>query len=113
MGLLLQTCDDTIPGRVPMPQLAVHIQDQELWVIDQFVNSRWFRGKFQLKICWEDQGEEQDNWRDYHNILMESNAWRQELMADEEIGEDPIPGMIEEYYNRHLGAPWHNDPVYQ
>jgi hypothetical protein len=66
-----------------------------------------------LKICWEDQGEEQDDWRDYHNILVESNTWRQELTADKEIGEDPIPGMIEEYYNRHPGAPRHDDPVYR
>ena len=68
-SLLSRTKEDSIPGRVPPPMPTVTIQDKELWVIDRFVNSRWFRGKFQLKICWEDQSEEQDDWRAYEDIL--------------------------------------------
>jgi hypothetical protein len=68
----------------------VQIQDRELWVIDQFVNSRWFRGKFQLKVHWEDQEEEQDDWHNYKQILTEAEAWRQELTIGEELEEDPI-----------------------
>ena len=68
----------------------VKILERELWVIDQFVNSRWFRGKFQLKIHWEDQAEEQDDWRDYSEILRESAAWRQELILEDGQEEDPI-----------------------
>ncbi len=60
----------------PEAQPVVKILERELWVIDQFVNSRWFRGKFQLKIRWEDQAEEQDDWRDYSEVLRESTAWR-------------------------------------
>ena len=105
VGLLSRTKEDTIPSRVPAPQPTIKIQDQELWVIDQFVNSCWFRGKFQLKIRWEDQGEEQDDWRDYNTLRAETQAWQEELQAGEEIGEDPIPGLIEEYYQRHIGAP--------
>ena len=88
----------------------MQIQDQELWVIDSFINSRWFQGKFQLKVRWEDQAEEQDDWRDYQEILWESAAWRQELVIDDVQGEDPIRPMIEEYYQRHLDAPRHNNP---
>jgi len=113
VGLLSRTKDDTIVGRTPAPQPVVRIQDRELWVIDRFVNSRWFRGKFQLKVRWEDQQEEQDDWRDYHEILAESGAWRQELAGGQEMEEDPIPGMIQEYYQRHVGAPRHDDPVYR
>jgi hypothetical protein len=71
-GLLSRTQDDTIPGRVPDPTPVVRIQDKELWVINWFVNSWWFRGKFQLKIRWEDQTEEQDDWRDHLAILAEA-----------------------------------------
>ena len=113
VGLLSQTKEDTIPGRVPAPQPTIKIQDQELWVIDQFVNSCWFRGKFQLKIQWEDQGEEQDDWRDYDTLRAEAQAWREELQAGEEIGEDPILGLIKEYYQRHISAPRHDDPVHR
>ncbi len=81
-------------------------------MIDQFVNSRWFRGKFQLKIRWEDQAEEQDDWRDYSEILWESAAWRQELVLGDEHEEDPIRPMIEEYYRRHMDALRHDDPPY-
>jgi hypothetical protein len=49
-GLLSHTKDDTIVGRVPEPAPIVRLQEKELWVIDRFVNSRWFRGKFQLKV---------------------------------------------------------------
>jgi hypothetical protein len=48
------------------------------------------RGKFQLKVCWEDQEEEQDDWRDYKQILTEAEAWWQELTVGEELEEDPI-----------------------
>ena len=112
-GLLSRTKDDTIPGRNPAPQPTVRIQDQELWVIDRFVNSRWFRGKFQLKIRWEDQAEEQDDWRDFKEILAESARWREELNIDEPLVEDPTQAMIEDYYNQHPNAPRHDDPVHR
>ena len=104
-GLLSRTKEDTIPGRNPVPQPTVRIWDQELWVIDHFVNSQWFRGKFQLKIRWEDQAEEQDDWRDFGEILAESARWREELNVDEPLVEDPMQAMIADYYNRHPDAP--------
>ena len=110
-GLLSRTKDDTIPGRIADPQPVIKIQEKELWVIDRFVNSRWFRGKFQLKVRWEDQEEEQDDWRDYHSILAESEDWRRELNPGQEMQEDPVPAMIEEYYQRQPNAPRHDDPL--
>ncbi len=89
-SLLSQTKEDTITGRIPEVQPVVKILERELWVIDQFVNSRWFRGKFQLKIHWEYQAKEQDDWRDYSEILQESAAWRQELVLEDGQEEDPI-----------------------
>src|SRR5258706_13273924 len=109
-SLLSHTKEDTIAGRIPEAQPVVKILERELWVIDQFMNSRWFRGKFQLKIHWEDQAEEQDDWQDYSEILWESAAWQQELELEDEHGEDPIRPMIEEYYRRHSDAPRHDDP---
>ena len=112
-GLLSRTREDTIPGRVPTPEPKVQIRQQELWVIEKFVNSRWFRGKFQLKIRWEDQTEEQDDWRDYFTILEEAAGWQQELVIGDESVDDPIRPLIEEYYARHPGAPRHDDPPHR
>jgi len=109
-GLLSRTKEDTILGRVPPPEPIIQIVDQELWVIEKFVNSRWFWNKFQLKVRWEDQGEEQDDWRDYFKILEESTVWQQELVARGEPIEDQVIPLIEEYYNQHPGAPRHDDP---
>jgi hypothetical protein len=113
VGLLSCTKEDMIPRRQVDPQPVVHIQDQELWVIDRFVNSRWFRGKFQLKVQWEDQVEEQDDWHDYHTILEESATWRQELEVGDGPGKDPIRPMIEEYYQCHPGVPRYDDPPHR
>jgi transposase InsO family protein len=112
-GLLSRTKEDTIPGRAPPPQPRVTMREQELWVIDHFVNSRWFRGKFQLKIRWEDQAEEQDDWRDYAAILKESAGWQEELGVRGEVEDDPIGPMLREYYDRHPGAPRHDDPPHR
>ena len=38
-SLLSCTKEDKIVGQVPDPQPVVQIQDQELWVIDSFINS--------------------------------------------------------------------------
>ena len=38
-SLLSRTKEDRIVGRIPEPQPIVQIQDQELWVIDSFINS--------------------------------------------------------------------------
>jgi hypothetical protein len=112
-GLLSRTQDDTIVGRHPEPAPVVRIQDKELWVIDRFVNSCWFRGKFQLKVRWEDQPEEQDDWRDYHVILAEASQWRDELRVQGQEDDDSLGPLVEEYYARHPGAPRHDDAPYQ
>ena len=112
-GLLSRTKEDTIPNHVTPPQLRITMRKQELWVIDRFVNSRWFRSKFQLKIRWEDQTEEQDDWRDYSTILKESTGWREQLEAADNETEDPIGPMLLDYYTRHPGAPKHDDPPHR
>ena len=39
VGLLSRTKEDTIPGRVAEPQGPIRIQEQELWAINQILNS--------------------------------------------------------------------------
>jgi hypothetical protein len=76
------------------------------------MNSRWFRGRFQLKIRWEDHEEDQDEWRDYAMVMQEAKAWQEELSV-EEPGVDPITPLVDEYYRRHPYAPQHSDPLHQ
>ena len=113
VSLLSRTKEDTILGCVPAPQPIVKLAQQELWVIDQFVNSRWFRGKFQLKVRWEDQEEDQDDWRAYDTILEEAAAWRQELAIEDLPDIDPTQAMVNDYYTHHPGAPRHDDPPHR
>jgi hypothetical protein len=87
--------------------------DQELWVVDKFVNSRWFRNKFQLKVHWEDHEEDQDEWRDHDKLMAEVAGWREELAVEDLPDEDPIVHLRDEYYARHPGAPRHDDPPYR
>jgi hypothetical protein len=84
---------------------VVCIQDKELWVINRFVNSQWFCGKFQLKVCWEDQPEEQDNWRDYFTVLAEASQWGDQLCVQGQEDDDSLGRLVEEYYARHPRAP--------
>jgi hypothetical protein len=112
-GLLSRTQEDTIPGRIPKPAPIVWIQDRELWVIDWFVNSWWFRGKFQLKIQWEDQTEEQDNWRNYFAVLAEATQWRDKLCIQGQEEDNLISLLVEEYYTQHPGALQHDDVPHQ
>ena len=70
-----RTKEDTIPGRGPdaqAPRPPVRVQDQELWVIEKFVNSR---DQFQLKIRWEDHEEGQDEGNNYDSVMAESAEW--------------------------------------
>jgi hypothetical protein len=113
VSLISKTKEDTVLGRNPAPQPVVKLTDQELWVIDKFVNSRWFRGKFQLKVHWEDQGEDQDDWRDHETVLREAATWREQLAIEDLPEEDPTIQLREEYYARHPGAPRHDDPPHR
>jgi hypothetical protein len=101
-SLISKTKEDTILGQNPAPQPVIKMTDQELWVIDKFVNSRWFRGKFQLKVHWEDQEEDQDDWHNHKTILREAAAWREQLVVEDLPDEDPTIQLHEEYYTRHL-----------
>jgi hypothetical protein len=113
VSLISKTKEDTVLGWNPAPQPVVKLTDQELWVINKFVNSRWFRGKFQLKVHWEDQGEDQDDWCDHETILREAAAWREQLAIEDLPEVDPMIQLWEEYYAMHPGAPWHDDPPHQ
>jgi len=97
-SLLSRTKTDSIANRIPPPEPIVTVLEQELWVIDKFVNSHWFRGKFQLKVHWEDQEEDQDDWQDYNTILREAAEWRNELVVRNTQDNDPVIEMCDEYY---------------
>ena len=45
--------------------------------------------------------------------MTEAAAWRDKLIVAGEEQDDPIPGMVEDYYNRHSGAPRHDDPPHR
>ena len=80
------------------------MKEQELWVIDRFINSRWFRGEFQLKIRWEDQIQEQDDWR----ITMRS--WQNQQLGGKNCTSTRCGEMendLTEYRNiRNLESKW-------
>ena len=59
---------DTIPRRrqpVPPP---VKVNDEDFWVMEKYVNTQWFRNRFQFKIRWDGFSEEHDTWEDADSI---------------------------------------------
>jgi len=80
--------DDPIPGREPRPPPPPIIVDGELeWKVEEVLDSRWHRRRFQFLIKWK-------------GFSREHNFW--EVASDVKA-----PDLVTEYYRRHLAAPRH------
>ena len=66
-----------------------------------------------MRVRWEDQTEEQDDWRDYFEMMREVAKWQEELVVRGEPVDSSFSDMVEEYYARHPGAPRHDDTPHQ
>jgi len=80
--------DDPIPGRKPQAPPPPIIVDGELeWEVEEVLDSRWHRRRFQFLIKWKGFSKEHNSW---------------EVASDVKV-----PDLIAEYYQRHPAAPRH------
>jgi len=80
--------DDPIPGRKLQAPLLPIVVDGELeWEVEEVLDSRWHRKKFQFLIKWKGFSREHNSWEVASNVK--------------------APDLVAEYYRRHPAAPRH------
>jgi len=85
---LSATLEDPIPGRKPQaPPPPIVVDGEPEWEVEEILDSRWHRRRFQFLIKWKDFGREHNSW---------------EVASDVKT-----PDLVAEYYRKHPAAPRH------
>jgi len=85
---LSTTPEDLILGRKPQaPPLPIVIDEEEEWEVEEILNSRWHRRKFQFLVKWKGFSREHNSWK------VASDVKALDLIA--------------EYYWKHPATPRH------
>jgi len=78
--------EDPIPGRKPQALPPPIVVDREPeWEVEEILDSRWHRRRFQFLIKWKDFGREHNSWE----VAFDVKA----------------PDLVAEYYRKHPAAP--------
>ena len=102
VNVLLEAEPDTIPHRQNPPPPPVKVNDKDYWVMEKYVDARWFRNHFQFKIRWANFSEEHDTWENTDNINSDAGP---HMLED---GDDNLD-LEEEFYRHHPDAPRRTD----
>jgi len=85
---LSATPEDPIPGRKPQaPPPPIVIDREPEWEVEEILDSRWHRRRFQFLIKWKDFGREHNSWEVAFNVK--------------------APDLVAEYYQKHPATPRH------
>ena len=80
--------EDPIPGRHPKPPPPPVIVDGEQeWEVEEILNSRQFRNRFEYLVKWKGYGIEEASWEPRENIH--------------------APRLVTKFHQEHPGAPRH------
>jgi len=80
--------DDPIPGRKPQaPPPPIIVNGEPEWEVEEVLDSRWHRRRFQFLIKWKGFSREHNSW---------------EVASDVKA-----PDLVAEYYRKHPAAPRH------
>jgi len=80
--------NDPIPGRKPQAPLSPIVVDGEPeWEVEEVLDSRWHRKRFQFLIKWKGFGREHNSW--------------------EAASDVKAPDLVVKYYRRYPAAPRH------
>ena len=80
--------DDPIPGqKMEDHPLSIVIDREAEWEVEEILDSRWHRRRFQYLIKWKGYSREHNSW--------------------ESASEVSTPVLIVEFYRKHPGAPRH------
>jgi len=80
--------EDPIPGRKPQtPPPPIVVDGEPEWEVEEILDSRWHRRRFQFLIKWKGFGREHNSWEVASNVK--------------------TPDLVAEYYQKHPAAPRH------
>ena len=78
--------EDPIPGRRPRPPPPpVIVNGEQEWEVEEIINSRLFRNRFEYRVKWKGYGIEEASWEPKENV----NA----------------PRLVAKFHREHPGAP--------
>jgi len=85
---LSATPEDPILGRkLQTPPLPIVVDGEEEWKVEEILNSRWHRRRFQFLVKWKGFSREHNSWEVTSNVK--------------------TPDLVVEYYWKHPAAPRH------
>jgi len=80
--------DNPIPGRKPQaPPPPIVVDGEPEWEMEEVLDSRWHRRRFQFLIKWKEFSREHNSWEAASDIK--------------------APDLVAEYYRKHPAAPRH------
>jgi len=80
--------EDPILGRKPQtPPPPIVVDREEEWEVEEILNSRWHRKRFQFLVKWKGFRREHNSWEAASNVK--------------------APDLVAEYYRKHPAAPRH------
>ena len=106
VNVLSEAEPDAIPHCQNPPPLPVKVNDEDYWVMEKYVDTCWFRNRFQFKIRWANFLEEHDTWENADDI--DSDDGPQML----EEGDKDLD-LEEDFYRQHPEAPHRTDVLNQ
>jgi len=85
---LSATPEDLILGRkLQAPPPPIVVNGEEEWEVEEILNSRWYRRRFQFLVKWKGFSREHNSWEVASNVK--------------------APDLIVEYYQKYPAAPRH------
>jgi hypothetical protein len=68
VNVLSEAVPDMILHHQKPTLLPVKVNDKDFWVMEKYIDARWFRNWFQFKIRWDGFSEEHDTWENTDDI---------------------------------------------
>ena len=65
---LSATSEDPILGRKPQALLPPIVNGEEEWEVEEILNSRWHRRRFQFLVKWKGFSREHNSWEVASNV---------------------------------------------
>jgi hypothetical protein len=105
INVLSEAIPDTIPHwQKPTPP-PVKVNDEDFWVMEKYINARWFQNRFQFKIRWDGFSEEHDTWENADDIDSDEGP----QILDE--GSEDLDLEVDFYWRHPDAAKWTDPPA--
>jgi hypothetical protein len=68
INVLSKAIPDMIPHWWKLTPPPVKVNNEDFWVMEKYINARWFRNQFQFKIHWDGFSKEHNTWENADDI---------------------------------------------